>query len=76
MSTIQNKSFEKNATRRTVDSSNVQYTVGGYLFEELSWAERYRKTQIKTGSMDTSTKIWKIRSESSTTIKELRTQVK
>ena len=60
----------------TVESTNITYSVGGSLFEELPWAERYLESQIKFGKLNSDTKITKIRSEAVTLTKEFRTEVK
>ena len=60
----------------TVESSTITYSVGGFVFEELSWAQRYLQSQIKYGKLDSNTRITKIRSEAVTLTKEFRTKVK
>ena len=54
----------------------MKYAVGGYVFDELPWAERYLKKQTRFGLIGSNTKITKIKSETVTIIKESRTQVK
>lgn len=57
-------------------TTTVKYAVGGYVFDELPWAERYLKKQTRFGLIGSNTKITKIKSETVTIIKESRTQVK
>jgi hypothetical protein len=61
------------ATKQRSESIVVQYSVNGMLFDELSFAERYRQTQIKNYGLDSDTKITKVESKTLTIVRQLRT---
>jgi hypothetical protein len=70
---IKNLLGKKRIVKKRSESIDVQYSVNGMLFDELSFAERYRLTQIKNYGMDSDTKITKVESKTLTIVRQLRT---
>jgi|TARA_B110000211_G_C13929325_1_gene486434 hypothetical protein len=70
---IKNLLGKKRIAKKRSESIDVQYSVNGMLFDELSFAERYRQTQIKNYGLDSDTKITKVESKTLTIVRQLRT---
>ena len=70
---IKNLLGKKRISKKRSESIDVQYSVNGMLFDELSFAERYRQTQIKNYGLDSDTKITKVESKTLTIVRQLRT---
>ena len=70
---IKNLLGKKRIVKKRSESIDVQYSVNGMLFDELSFAERHRQTQIKNYGMDSDTKITKVESKTLTIVRQLRT---
>ena len=70
---IKNLLGKKRIVKKRSESIDVQYSVNGMLFDELSFAERYRQTQIKNYGLDSDTKITKVESKTLTIVRQLRT---
>jgi hypothetical protein len=70
---IKNLLGKKRIAKKRSESIDVQYSVNGMLFDELSFAERYRQTQIKNYGLDSDTKITQVESKTLTIVRQLRT---
>ena len=70
---IKNLLGKKRIVKKRSESIDVQYSVNGMLFDELSFAERHRQTQIKNYGLDSDTKITKVESKTLTIVRQLRT---
>ena len=70
---IKNLLGKKRIAKKRSESIDVQYSVNGMLFDELSFAERHRQTQIKNYGLDSDTKITKVESKTLTIVRQLRT---
>jgi len=70
---IKNLLGKSRIVKKRSESTDVQYSVNGMLFDDLSFAERYRQTQIKKYGLDSDARITKVESKTLTIVRQLRT---